>query len=122
MAPDGFDFDRWVRLARENPEAFERERARVVGELIAGAPQDVRPRLEALQWQVEQARRRARTPLAACLKISSMMWDRVVGEQGLLERLSALAGDAAAAPRRTATVLPFRRPRGPPPRGGPQGA
>jgi len=116
MGPKAFDFERWARLARDDPEGFERERAVLVGTLIAAAPEELRPRLEALQWQVEQARRRARTPLAACLKISAMMWDRVLGEQGMLERLRTLsvaAAGRATAPRRSARVLEFRRPRKP---------
>jgi hypothetical protein len=108
---EGFDFAGWARLAREDPQAFERERARLIGQLIEAAPAEQRPRLEALQWRVEQVRRLSRTPLAACLKLSSMMWERVTGEHGLLAHLQRLDGPAGAAPHRAparGTVIPFR--------------
>jgi hypothetical protein len=119
---EGFDFAGWARLAREDPAAFERERARLIGQLIEAAPAEQRPRLEALQWRVEQVRRLSRTPLAACLKLSVMMWERVTGEHGLLAQLQGLDRPAGA-PSRTATaggtVLPFRPPSERPPGEGP---
>ncbi len=115
---EGFDFAGWARLAREDPVAFERERARLIGQLIEAAPAEQRPRLEALQWRVEQVRRLSRTPLAACLKLSSMMWERVTGEHGLLAQIQGLEQPAGAASRTAAargTVLPFRPPSERPP-------
>jgi len=107
-----FDFQEWARLAREDPDAFERERARLIGELIGAAPPEMRHRLEALQWRVEQVRRRSRTPLSACLKISAMMWERVTGQHGLLPHLRSLTGagprPGPSASRPTGTLLPFR--------------
>ncbi len=110
---EGFDFAGWARLAREDPAAFERERARLIGQLIEAAPAGQRPRLEALQWRVEQVRRLSRTPLAACLKLSSMMWERVTGEHGLLAHLQALdlpAGVSPQPPPGRNRVVPFRPP------------
>jgi len=113
-ARQGFDFERWARLARDDPGTFEQERARLIGELIAAAPPELRPRLEALQWRIEQVRRRSRTPLAACLKISAMMWERVTGAHGLLphlRRLTAPEWPVDKPPRgRMGRLLPFRPP------------
>ncbi len=112
--PPEFDFDYWYRLARENPERFEEVRAQAIEAFIAGAPPALRHRLRGLQWQVDQIRARAGTPLAACLRLSSMMWDKVLGERGLLETVQALSRpvDDADAPEEapSAAILPFRTP------------
>jgi len=104
---DGFDFDHWARLARTNPEAFERERARMVEQAIAEAPEGVRERLRRIQWKVDQIRRTAPTPMAAFLRIYRMMWDSVEGPGGLIE---ALGGEAThpSGPAPQGEVVPFR--------------
>lgn len=94
------------------PPACERERARLVGQLIEAAPAEQRPRLEAPQWRVEQARRLCRTPLLACLRLSAMMWERVTGEHGLLAQLRRFDDPASARPSAAPaarTVVPCRR-------------
>ena len=87
------EFDEWVTIAKENPAAFEALRLEAIDELIESAPAENRPRLRALQWRIDQERRMASTPMAGCIRISRMMWDRVVGEDGLLDRLKMLSGD-----------------------------
>ncbi len=84
------DLDRLTRLAAEDPEAFERERRRLVDELIQGAPTEQQGRLRGLQWRVDTVREHAATPLAACLRISSMMWQRITEPGGLLDACAAL--------------------------------
>ena len=51
-----FDFDHWATLATEDPERFERERAAALADLIDTAPEHIRPRLNGLQWQLDQIR------------------------------------------------------------------
>jgi hypothetical protein len=53
-----FDFDAWVKLARENPEEFERQRQVALRATIATAP----------------AEHRSGNALGACIKLNSMMW------------------------------------------------
>ena len=108
-----FDFEDWARLARSDPEGFERRRQAAIAELIAAAPPAVQRRLEGLQWQVDQVRARAGTPLAACLKLSTLLWDKVSGEHGLLESLDALARatEGETITRPVAPVVPLRRDR-----------
>lgn len=102
------DFARLVKLAGDDPAAFERLRERLIEALIASAPPDKRRRLRGLQWRIDQERARSRTPMAACLRISSMMWDSVLGPDGLVEALQALAsGDQGKPERPSATVLDF---------------
>ena len=65
--PTDFVFEHWARLAAEDPEEFERRRAEAIETFIAGAPESLRRRLTGLQWQVDQIRRQAKTPMApAC--------------------------------------------------------
>lgn len=108
---DDFPFDEWASLARHDPHGFEAARRKVLESLIESAPLTQRRRLEGLQWQIDRERERTDNPLASCLKISSMMWDRVLGEDGLVDNLEQLSGVKPTRARRRgeATVLPFSR-------------
>jgi len=64
-------------------------RKKCLDELIEQAPERIRQRMQGLQWQVDVIRKRSANPMAACLSVSQMMWDSVVGERGLLETLEA---------------------------------
>ncbi|MDO9371211.1 MAG: DUF3135 domain-containing protein [Gammaproteobacteria bacterium] len=112
-----FDFDTWSALASSDPEAFEKQRQDIVNQAIAGAPAGQQQRLRGLQWRIDKVRERSGTPLAACIRISGMMWDAVLGDGGLVDSLQALR-DAnpltatqdtvtAPKPRSSASVLPF---------------
>jgi len=68
---EDFDFDTWAALAARDPAAFELTRRQALDKVIIRNP----GRLRRLQWRVDAERRRARTPLKACLVISGMMWD-----------------------------------------------
>lgn len=110
------DFDTWAELARTDPDAFERMRLAAIDSVIDSAPVENRERLRRLQWRIDQERKLARTPMAACLRISRMMWRTVLGEGGLQQRFSELqhafhgrdAGEPTA-PRAPADVIAFAR-------------
>lgn len=113
-----FDFDEWSRLAKNDPCAFEARRVALIEEFLRRFPQPGQRRLRGLQFRIDMARRRARTPMGACLKISSMMWDSLVGRHGLKTALDslldspkqrALATTRPAAPDTPARIIPFRR-------------
>ena len=99
------DFSKLLELAQSNPSAFEDHRNRLVEDLINSAPRDKRHRLRCLQWKVDQVRLRAKTPMAACINIYSMMWDSLVGNHGLLECMSS--GCMPASHGAAAKVLQF---------------
>ncbi len=103
-----FDFDDWARLAAEDPAAFEARRAAVIHQFIENTPHSRRERLRSLQWRIDRTRERASNPIAACVRISRMMWDSLLGDCGLLPALDALRSGRSW-PRKTATILPFRR-------------
>lgn len=104
-----FDFDDWANLAHQDPEAFEARRAELIEEFLAAQPEERRLRLRRLQWRIDRERERSRTPLAACIRLSKMMWDSVAGRRGLVESLAALQGrpGALAPPMQRAVVLRF---------------
>jgi Protein of unknown function (DUF3135) len=84
---DDFDFEYWAGMAEKDPETFESMRKKCLQELIEQAPEHVKHRMEGLQWQIDQERARSANPMAACLRISQMMWNSVMGERGLLQAL-----------------------------------
>lgn len=110
QAPPPFDFDNWATLARRDPQAFEKQRNRVLEAAILSAPAARQPQLRRTQWKLDQIRRNSATPLAACLHMQRLLWEKVAGENGLLECLQRLAGqDNGGTPRRSAKILPFTR-------------
>jgi len=88
----GRSFDAWMRLARENPQGFEKVRAEILRAEIEKASEAMRPRLRSMQWRIEREREKTADPLASAGKIYGMMWERVFGAGGLLQALDALAG------------------------------
>jgi hypothetical protein len=66
-------FDEMVRLAKENPAQLEAIRLEACQNLINQAPKDNQRQLHGLQFKIDMERRRAKTPMAACLKLSQMM-------------------------------------------------
>lgn len=112
-----FDFDDWSRLAKDDPSAFEARRLALIEEFLRQFPQPDQQRLRGLQFRIDMVRRRARTPMGACLKISSMMWESLLGSHGLKTALDTLIGYPNHAVPATSTglapsarVIPFRKP------------
>jgi hypothetical protein len=67
------DFDEWQRSrarTRTSSSVGDRRRSR----LIEQAPPEHRERLRALQSRIDLERSRAKTPLAATVRLQSMMW------------------------------------------------
>jgi len=103
-AQHNFDFESWSALANNDPEGFEARRSRAIEEAIRRAAPRAQMRLLRLQWQLDQVRRTATTPMAACIRMNHMMWDRVTGTGGLLE---TLIEGRPPTPRRNAQILDF---------------
>ncbi len=77
------DFDEMLALAKTDPATFEAKRAEYIESFLTGVPAEKQARLRGLQWQIDQTRRLARTPMASCIAISNMMWDslHLLGDQ-----------------------------------------
>ncbi len=113
------DFNDWAEMARQDPAGFEAMRLAAIDEFIDNAPAEQRDRLRKLQWRIDQERRLARTPMNACIRISRMTWDNILGNGGLRDRFAELSGllqgDSAPVSSQlsgesTAEVLAFARP------------
>jgi hypothetical protein len=95
-----FDFDEWAKLARENPDAYEDMREKMIQEVIDSTSPEIKRRMQGLQWKIDQIRSTSTNPMSSCLKISQMMWDNVLGEDGLLDHMRQLS-DPEQIPKRT---------------------
>ncbi len=95
------DFDDLLRLARDDPEHFEVVRQRTIATYIATLPDERQDLMNRLQWRIDQERRN-RTPLSACMRISTLMWENLLGSHGLLGCIqkSGLAAKRGAPPGR----------------------
>jgi Protein of unknown function (DUF3135) len=67
------DFDRLVEMAKNRPDELEALRDALIAEAIASARSGNRRRLRGLQFQIDMARKKAKTPMAACIRISALM-------------------------------------------------
>lgn len=68
-------FDELVIMANEQPEQLEVLRQSLINEIIDQSRPQSQKRLRGLQFQIDAQRSIAKTPLAACMKLSSMMMD-----------------------------------------------
>ena len=77
----GFNFDEWVELAKEDPDAFEERRDALLKQAIEQAPLHFRKKLHGLQFQVDMIRERSAHPMGACVRISSLMMDSLFANE-----------------------------------------
>lgn len=67
-------FDVLVDMARNDPQRLEALRKELTGYVIESAPtEQQRKRLQGIQFRVDVERERARSPLAAAIRLSEMM-------------------------------------------------
>lgn len=70
-----FSFDEGVKLALENPAAFEQYRKQLLEyEIQCSHPQNQR-RLKGVQFKIDMERRKSKTPMASCIKAYALMMD-----------------------------------------------
>lgn len=72
---ENFSFEDLAGLATKDPAKFEALRAKMCQDLIQSAPERLHRRLNGLQFTIDMERQKAKTPLAACIKLSNMMHD-----------------------------------------------
>lgn len=86
-------FDELLTLAKDDPALFETKRLEYIERFFTKIPPDRQRRLRGLQWQIDQARKLARTPMSSCMNIMTMMWDslhRLNDHQRELVKLTAI--------------------------------
>lgn len=112
QALEKLDFDRWLELAKSDPDSFEELRSQTIDEAIGRFAQSRQSHLRRVQWRIDRTRERSRTPMAACIAISSMMWDSFHHLNNtykhLHEQTSAGQSVLELAPLPSATVLAFK--------------
>ena len=102
-------FEVLVDLARNNPQKLERLRRKLTDDIIASAQtEQKRKRLEGLQFRVDLERKRARSPLAATIKISELMCQSLAELHRSM--VTPLASESEPEARTSAKILEFRAP------------
>lgn len=66
-------FEDMVKMAQDDPEALEALRQEMCEAVIESVPEDSQRKLRGLQFKIDMERRRAKTPMASCIRISQMM-------------------------------------------------
>lgn len=85
------DFDELLTLAKDDPASFEAKRLEYIEYFFATIPAERQRRLRGLQWQIDQTRHLARTPMASCMDMMNMMWNslnRLTDQQRALVKLT----------------------------------
>lgn len=67
------EFDQLKEMAQNNPEQLEALRLELIEETISLADESTQRKLRGVQFHIDMEIRRAKTPIAACVKISEMM-------------------------------------------------
>ena len=110
-------FDDWCELASEDPQAFETARSAVIEDFLSTVPGSSQQRLRGLQWRIDTIRQHSSNPMAACMSIYNMMWEKLAGENGMLDTMAGLYNPEAIfspAAAKSAEILAFcRRPPNP---------
>lgn len=115
-----FDFDAWATLAQADQSAFEKQRQEYLQKCISQAVQrgGSERKLQGMQSRLELERRRARTPMKACLRYYSLMWDsfvelREAWEDCLLRKKHMAHGATIrnGTPDKSAHIIAFPSPR-----------
>lgn len=109
------DWEKWVELAREDPEKFERERSNTIENLIMSQPARQRHRSRQLQWKIDAVRKTSPNALYACIRVYDMLMDTVYGPKGLVESIGLLSSsdaepkDPEVTVRKKGRLVDFRR-------------
>jgi len=102
-------FDVLVEMARNDPNRLEALRSRLTNDIIESAESEQkRKRLEGLQFRVDVERQRARSPLAATIKISELMCQSLAELHKSMVTPQANERDSQA--QNSAKILTFRPP------------
>ncbi|ODC03807.1 hypothetical protein BFW38_09900 [Terasakiispira papahanaumokuakeensis] len=80
-------FDTLMEMAQQDPQALEALRQKLSDEIVEQSNQKQRRKLEQLRFRIEGERYRATTPLASCIRLSSLMHDTLYHLNIHLEKL-----------------------------------
>lgn len=104
------DFDGLARLARDDPDAFEQERRRLIEACIAGAPAEDHAMLRRLQFRADGTRSRCHNALQSSLRLAEMMWTSFSALNARLNPPASAADPASVSrPEGSARILSLCR-------------
>ena len=100
-------FDVLVDMARNDPQRLELLRQKLSANIInSAATEQKRKRLEGLQFRVDMEREKARSPLAATIKIPEMMCHSLADlHRSMVTPLAA--EDESKSPQESAAIITF---------------
>lgn len=104
------EFDEWRVLFDRDPEQFDRYRKQLLDQQIALAPEESRPRLHGLLFQMEAEAVRSRSPIAYSMRLSAMMMDTFDQLRQQLELLTGTQQNIDTelqSARKSADIIPF---------------
>jgi len=104
------NFDHWLELAKTNPDDFEQLRSQTLAACIARSSSAHQERLRRLQWRVDRIRDVSSNPMAACVKISGLMWNTFHQLGDVYNHLDASEPGPSRVPLPHAKILPFSPP------------
>ena len=109
-----FDFDYWCKLAKNDPEAFEKARSQEIDQHISSiSDSTAQERMKRLQWRVEMERKRSKNPMDSAIRIYDMMWEAVGKNfeaiQDLADTFNQGASKSVEGLKPQAKVLKFNR-------------
>ncbi|ARN76054.1 DUF3135 domain-containing protein [Oceanicoccus sagamiensis] len=104
------NFDTLLELAINDPEQLEEIRNELALTTINAAPETMRKRLEGLQFQIDSTRHLAKTPLAACIRLSEMMHNSLEELRQAVKRPTQTAALANPESSINAKILDFPSP------------
>jgi hypothetical protein len=83
----GLSLEAIQSLAISDPDLLEQQRRDAIESLIMSDP-DLERHMRSLQFRIDMEIRRSKTPLQACLRLSSLMWDEFLKMNDALNLLS----------------------------------
>ncbi|MBL8439326.1 MAG: DUF3135 domain-containing protein [Zoogloeaceae bacterium] len=92
-----FDFDHWASLARDDPPAYFRARARAIRRFIDAHSPDQAERLEETQAKIDSVRVVCGNPRHASYQLAGMLEEQLRTLHDALDRLLALSEELTAA-------------------------
>ena len=97
--------DNLFAWAESDPDLLDEWFDQQVNDLIAGAPEKHRRKLRGLQFKIDMERKKAKTPMAACITISRLMYDSFYELHSTLQHGGPISHQK---PARNASVVDLR--------------
>jgi len=98
-------FDDFAHLAKHKPNEFEALRTKLCDEMIQNAPERMQDRLRGLQFTIDMERRKSKSTLSVCLKLSRMMNDSLLELKEALSNPQSLINIRAS--QQSADIIPL---------------